>query len=162
MSSLGNLLQQRLIEPGDELTFVFRSHRFYCQVLPGGMLGFCTWKKAPHATPVAVLRDRGGFKSLTDWCDAALQEVLNEWVTRFSAFKRVRHVPSGIPMSTLRDVGRNGQLPQKPTYDQLVKALETLRSENQALREAINAAEDLTRDVKRRRGKSVSPVARNQ
>ena len=75
MTSLASLLDQRLIDEGDELSFVFRTHRFFCTVLPGGHLGFCTWKKSQHANAVPVLRDRGGFKSLTDWCDAALQEV---------------------------------------------------------------------------------------
>ncbi len=162
MTSLASLLDQRLIDEGDELSFVFRTHRFFCTVLPGGHLGFCTWKKSQHANAVPVLRDRGGFKSLTDWCDAALQEVLDEWVTRFSAYKRVRHVPSGIPMSTLRDVSRNGKLPTKPTYEQLERTIDMLRSQNQALHEAINKLTPSYRDVKRCRRESCATAARNQ
>ena len=161
MTSLSGLLSQRLIDAGDELSFVFRTHKFFCKVLPGGHLGYCTWQKSQYSNAVPVLRDRGGFKSLTDWCDAALQEVLNEWVTRFSAFKRVRHVPTGIPMSTLRDVSRNGKLPEKPTYEQLEKTIELLRSENQSLRETINKLTPSARDVKRCRRKSSETFAGN-
>ncbi len=46
--------------------------------------------------------DRSGFSSLTDWCDSCIQELLSEYVTRFSSWKRVKHKATGAPMSMLR------------------------------------------------------------
>ena len=107
MSVLEDLVARRLIEDGDEVYFVFRQHRFAANVGRGGILYNCTWKasSANGATPQhekPIFRNRGGFQTLTSWCDACLHECLDEYISRFSAFKRVRHTRTECTMDALR------------------------------------------------------------
>ena len=64
--------------------------------MAGGILAFCMFDGQP------AFRDRPGFTSLTDWSDTCIQECLQEFVTRFSSWKRIRHQPTGTPMFVLR------------------------------------------------------------
>ena len=96
------MLDQRLLSVGDQLQFSFRQHTFTARVARGGLLHQVMHKAAPHAADEYVLHDKV-FSTLTDFCETCLQSVLGEWVTRFSAFKRVHHVISGLTMAQLRD-----------------------------------------------------------
>ena len=107
MSVLRDLVARRLVEDGDELYFVFRQHRFAATLRRGGILCNCTWRpsSANGATPQhekPIFRNRGGFQTLTSWCDACLHECLDEYISRFSAFKRVRHTRTECTMDALR------------------------------------------------------------
>ena len=94
--TLSELVQYGLVNSGDDLEFVFKGNRFTAKLLNGGIIGFCTWNGN------SVFDDRSGFGSLTDWSDTCIQECLNEFVTRFSSWKRIKHAPTGTPMHMLR------------------------------------------------------------
>ena len=89
-------MQHGLVKSGDTLGFTFKRHDFTARLLDGGIIGFCMFDGNP------VFRDRSGFLSLTDWSDTCIQECLQEFVTRFSSWKRIRHLPTGTPMFMLR------------------------------------------------------------
>ena len=80
----------------------------------------------------------------TDYCDTMLQEVLHEYVTRFSAFKRVKHCASCLSMSELRDrlqpLHARGAPPAAPgAVQQLQRELLAVRAERDALRMQLRA-----------------------
>lgn len=80
----------------DEVSFQFKGHTFAAQVTQGGLLSHCTWNGN------AVLQDKVAFHTLTDWCDTCIQELVDEYVTRFSSWKRVRHSPTGQSLAQIR------------------------------------------------------------
>ena len=94
--TLKDLVDYSLVNNGDQLSFTFKNHVFSASLFKGGLLGHCRWNDTP------VFEDRSGFTSLTDWSDTCIQECLNEFVTRFSSWKRVRHVATGTPLHMLR------------------------------------------------------------
>ena len=96
------MLDQRLLSVNDELQFTFRQHIFTARVAAGGLLHQIMHKASPHTAAEYVLHEKT-FTTLTDFCETCLQTVLGEWVTRFSAFKRVHHVVSGLTMAQLRE-----------------------------------------------------------
>jgi hypothetical protein len=118
MSHLHELVERRLVDAGDELYFVFRNNRFTCRLQRGGVLTDCTWRRG-HADEEEqhVFSQRGGFSTLTAWADACLHELLDEYISRFSSFKRVRHVPTDITIDELR--ARSRALKPRGKADQL-------------------------------------------
>lgn len=94
--TLKDLVDYSLVNNGDKLSFTFKTHVFTASLFTGGLLGHCKWNDR------AVFEDRSGFTSLTDWSDTCIQECLNEFVTRFSSWKRVKHVATGTPLHMLR------------------------------------------------------------
>tara|TARA_B100001142_G_scaffold306440_1_gene336260 strand:- start:620 stop:1048 length:429 start_codon:yes stop_codon:yes gene_type:complete len=50
-----------------------------------------------------VLKNVVAFTSLTAWTEASLQDVLEEYYTRYSSWKRVVHKASKLTMGELRD-----------------------------------------------------------
>ena len=90
------MLQNGLLHCNDQVAFHFKGHTFCATVVQGGLLSHCTWNEEP------VLEDKVAFATLTDWCDTCIQELVDEYVTRFSSWKRVRHVPTGIPLAQIR------------------------------------------------------------
>ena len=107
MSNLHELVERRLIDINDELYFEFRGNRFTCRVQRGGLLTACTWKQGADDAETPVFTQRGGFSTLTAWCDACLRELLDEFISRFSSFKRVRHVPTDMTIDELRTRSRS-------------------------------------------------------
>ena len=99
-NTLSELLQFGLVQCNDKLVFLFKGHEFSCILRDGGILCNCTWKQNNSITDCFM--DRPGFTSLTDWCDSCIQELLSEYVTRFSSWKRVKHQKTGAPMAMLR------------------------------------------------------------
>jgi hypothetical protein len=100
-STLQRLLSAGVIHAGDGIAFHFKGNDFQAAVCAGGLISHCTWNSAP------VLQDKIAFSTLTDWCDTCIQELLSEYVTRFSSWKRVRHVATGTPLSQLREKVRD-------------------------------------------------------
>ena len=94
--TLKELVDYGLVSDGDTLSFSFKGHTFSTHLKRGGILAFCAWNDKP------VFYDRSGFTSLTDWSDTCIQECLNEFVTRFSSWKRIKHAVTGTPMHMLR------------------------------------------------------------
>jgi len=102
-NSLQDLLTYGLIEPGDTIEFTFKSHTFRSSLYEGGILADAQWMKPSSKAFAACFMDRSGFDSLTDWCDSCIQELLDEYTTRFSGWKRCKHAQTGSPMAMLRD-----------------------------------------------------------
>lgn len=101
MGVLHDLLTRRLVENGDELYFTFRQNRFACKIVLPGQLSQCTWE-TPDGKAHTAFSQGHHYKSLTAWADACLHELLEEYVSRFSAYKRVRHSPTDLPVENLR------------------------------------------------------------
>lgn len=95
-STLQKLLGAGLLHCNDQLEFHFKGHKFTAKIVRGGFLSHCTWNSNP------VLEDKVAFTTLTDWCDTCIQELVDEYVTRFSSWKRVRHTPTGVPLAQIR------------------------------------------------------------
>lgn len=95
-SVLQRLLDSKVIHTNDPIVFKFKRHTFGATIAEGGLIGQCTMNGKPV--------DLSGFKTLTDWCDSCIQELVQEYVTRFSSWKRVKHVPTGKSFTQLRDV----------------------------------------------------------
>ena len=95
-NSLTDLLAFGLIRPGDAIHFTFKKHHFCATLEPGGILANCFYDHKP------CFMDRAGFNSLTDWCDSCIQELLEEYATRFSGWKRCKHTATGTTMAMLR------------------------------------------------------------
>ena len=92
---LQKLLESGVIHNGDAIQFRFKKDCFGAIIAPGGLIGHCTMNNQPV--------EFTGFKTLTDWCDSCIQELVHEYVTRFSSWKRVKHVPTGKSFTQLRD-----------------------------------------------------------
>jgi len=92
---LQKLLDSGVIHQGDAIQFKFKKDSFEAIISDGGFIGHCTMNG--HAVEFS------GFKTLTDWCDSCIQELVHEYVTRFSSWKRVKHVPTGKSFTQLRD-----------------------------------------------------------
>ena len=103
MASLHDLLQHKLIEVGDKIEFTFKGNHFTCSILRGGLLSDCYLQKVHESSPVRVLEHTVAFSSLTAWTEACLQDVLEEYYTRYSSWKRVYHVRTRRSMGDIRD-----------------------------------------------------------
>ena len=101
-NSLNDLLMYGLVRPADTLYFTFKGNTFRASLQPGGIIAGCTWQQPGSKATTACFTDRGGFSSLTDWCDSCIQELLEEYATRFSGWKRCKHAATGTPMGMLR------------------------------------------------------------
>lgn len=121
MRRLQRLLQARIVFNDDELFFSFKKHIFSGKVAQGGLIWNCTWQKpgeAPreifkHTTALGKQPYIRTFESLTDWTETCIQECLDEYHTRYSSWKRVRHKRTDQPMEVLfkhlqrREITRN-------------------------------------------------------
>ena len=109
MRRLQQLLQARIVFADDTLYFTFKKHIFTGKVAQGGLIWQCTWQK-PGEIPSEIFKHPVGlgqqpyvrtFESLTDWTETCIQECLDEYHTRYSSWKRVRHKRSDQPMEVL-------------------------------------------------------------
>lgn len=97
----------------------------------GGILAACEWKQTRSQPAEPCFTDRQGFTSLTDWCDSCIQELANEYVTRFSSWKRVKHEKTQHPMAMLREQLRGDQARRQDRSTRTVEQLEKLLSMEQ-------------------------------
>ena len=109
MRRLQQLLQSRIVFTGDTLYFSFKKHIFTGKIAQGGLIWQCTWQK-PGEQSQPIFQNRGSiqqrpyvrtFESLTDWTETCIQECLDEYHTRYSSWKRVRHQRTDQPMEVL-------------------------------------------------------------
>lgn len=109
MRRLQQLLQARIVFAEDTLYFSFKKHIFTGTVAQGGLIWHCTWQK-PGEMPQDIFKHSVGlgkqpyirtFESLTDWTETCIQECLDEYHTRYSSWKRVRHRRTDQPMEVL-------------------------------------------------------------
>jgi hypothetical protein len=109
MRRLQQLLQTRIIAENDVLYFTFKKNKFTGHVAQGGLIWHCTWQRpGEEARPIFdKAAQLGGqpfvrtFESLTDWTETCIQECLDEYHTRYSSWKRVRHQRTEQTMETL-------------------------------------------------------------
>tara|TARA_B110000858_G_scaffold76418_1_gene88651 strand:+ start:1061 stop:1882 length:822 start_codon:yes stop_codon:yes gene_type:complete len=125
MRRLQQLIAADLVRSGDKLFFSFKKNKFSCEITLGGILWKCTWEK-PDGTTEELFRESSSidgrpyirtFESLTDWTETAIQETLNEYHTRYSSWKRVRHLRLGQPMETIYKHLQQSNLATKTNKD---------------------------------------------
>ena len=123
MRRLQQLLQAKIIFTDDVLYFTFKKHIFTGKIAQGGILWQCTWQK-PGETSIEIFKHAVGlgqqpyirtFESLTDWTETCIQECLDEYHTRYSSWKRVRHKRSDQPMEILFKHLQRRQIPLNTT-----------------------------------------------
>ena len=98
MITLHDLVQSMILAPKDHLCFRYKEYVFSCQVDKEGVLyNF-------QSNQRRVFCDRLPFDSISTWADCCIQQIAKEYVTRFSSWKRVRHMESGLCMNSLRQM----------------------------------------------------------
>ena len=102
MATLNDMLLAELIKIGDTIEFTFKGNTFTAKILRGGLIGKCQ-QQTLHEDAKDVLTNTVGFSSLTAWTESCLQDLLEEYYTRYSSWKRVFHRESKRSMSDLRD-----------------------------------------------------------
>ena len=109
MRRIQQLLAARIVYIDDILYFSFKKHTFTGRIAQGGLIWRCTWQKPGQAAEDVFYN--GGtvqnqphirtFESLTDWTETCIQELLDEYHTRYSSWKRVRHQRTDQPMEII-------------------------------------------------------------
>ena len=89
----------KYIKEGEYLYFNFKSHIFKAKVGGGGLIYSCLWT-APNQAEIKIFHNRS-FESLTDWTETCIQEKLQEYHTRYSAWRRVRHLKTNSTMESI-------------------------------------------------------------
>ena len=90
MATLNDMLLAELIKIGDTIEFTFKGNTFTAKILRGGLIGKCQ-QQTLHEDAKNVLANTVGFSSLTAWTESCLQDLLEEYYTRYSSWKRVYH-----------------------------------------------------------------------
>lgn len=102
-TTLFDLLQNGLIKSGDAIEFTFKNCTFRARIIKGGLITSCQLFR-PHSSEAEnVLLHVTSFSSLTSWTEACLQDVLEEYFTRYSSWKRVYHCRTNVTMGEIRD-----------------------------------------------------------
>lgn len=127
MRRLQQLLNSNLVWSGDSLFFFFKKNRFSCCITNGGLLWKCIWLE-PDGGRKELFRNSSNidgrpyirtFESLTDWTETCIQECLDEYHTRYSSWKRVRHQRLGQPMETIYKHLQQKKLGSKANVDNI-------------------------------------------
>lgn len=99
--SLTDMLHHKLVSENDTVFFTFKGNHFTAKILRGGLIGECEMSSCGKTR--GILQGVTAFTSLTAWTEACLQDVLEEYYTRYSSWKRVNHKESKRSMGDLRD-----------------------------------------------------------
>ena len=95
-----NIIQSSVdLHEGDKIFFTFKKHKFTANITNAGLIHNVTWEP-PQKQEVKIFLTRT-FESLTDWTETCIQEKLDEYHTRYSAWRRVRHLKTNKPMEQL-------------------------------------------------------------
>ncbi len=103
MASLQDMIRYKIVRVGDTIEFTFKGNNFQSKIMRGGLIGDCEHKLVHEPELKPILRSSVGFTSLTAWTESCLQDVLEEYYTRYSSWKRVFHKETKRSMSDLRD-----------------------------------------------------------
>jgi hypothetical protein len=150
MRRLQQLLQARIIFAGDVLYFTFKKHIFTGQIAQGGLIWHCTWQKpGENAENIfrgdTVLHQQPyvrTFESLTDWTETCIQECLDEYHTRYSSWKRVRHQRSDQPMEVLfKHLQRREMSPTGPDSGRNVLLFEQIAAQQHHIEKLVEISE---------------------
>lgn len=102
-ATIQDMINAGAISENDQIEFTFKGNTFYAKVLRGGLIGQCKIKRAYSSNLEKLPQFVSAFSSLTAWTEAMLQDVLEEYYTRYSSWKRVTHSGTKRSMSDLRD-----------------------------------------------------------
>jgi hypothetical protein len=102
-TTLFDLLQNGLIKNGDAIEFTFKNCTFRAKIIKGGLITSCQLFRPHSSESENVLSHVTSFSSLTSWTEACLQDVLEEYFTRYSSWKRVYHCRTNVTMGEIRD-----------------------------------------------------------
>mgnify|MGYP001175124781 CR=1 FL=1 len=108
MITLHDLINCDLMGKNHHVYFHFKSYYFKGTISELG----CIYET--YCDDNQVFHERNPFDSISEWADACIQELCNEYVTRFSAWKRISHQESGLTLYTLRQMYNqfaNGKVP---------------------------------------------------
>lgn len=95
-----NLIESSIdIVAGDVIYFTFKKNRFQGKLNQTGLIYNIIWTR-PSFVSESIFVQRF-FESLTDWTETCIQEKLDEYHTRYSAWRRVRHERTGKTMEQL-------------------------------------------------------------
>ena len=115
----------------DKIFFNFKKHRFTGTVTAAGLIHNIQWLSPNSTSPIPIFNLRT-FESLTDWTETCIQEKLDEYHTRYSAWRRVRHMRTNQPMETIYKEYQRLKLDEKSNKklsSQEQQQLLTLRAE---------------------------------
>ena len=102
-ATLFDILKHKMINVGDSIEFSFKQHFFRAIIIRGGLIGQCSVYRPRTQQAESILQHHSSFSSLTSWTEACLQDILEEYFTRYSSWKRVYHLESGRTLGELRD-----------------------------------------------------------
>ena len=124
MSSILDMIKGKIIHVGDTIEFKFKGHYFLATIQKGGLISNC-FHRNKELKP--CLKSVIAFTSLTAWTEACLQDVLEEYYTRYSSWKRVIHKQSGLTMGELRDRCKlmNSKIDQE-AYKEILRLTQTV------------------------------------
>jgi len=123
---LAQLVESGSVTPGDSIYFRFKRNTFTAQFSDGGILYNCMWKDT-DGKQTKVFNQKT-FTTLSDWTESCIQELLKEYSTRYSSWKRVTHAKTDM---TLDEMWKNHMEKRlngvkKPTVTQLKQMNERL------------------------------------
>lgn len=146
MTRLLQLLNSGHLKSGDELAFDYKGYRFCSSVREGGSVGDCSVITDNCNTD--ILSDRT-FKTLTAWADACIQEHLHEYGTRYSAWKRVKHLSTGRNMDAIYSTAHTSEASKDTLIEclqqKLVDAQEELQKRKEESEGVKGQKEDATK-----------------
>lgn len=102
-ATLYDIIKYKLLKIGDSIEFNFKGHYFRAKIQRGGLISQCTVYRPQSKDAEKILQHVSSFSSLTSWTEACLQDILEEYFTRYSSWKRVIHVETNQTMGELRD-----------------------------------------------------------
>ena len=101
--TLLDIIKSGLINVGDSVEFTFKKYYFSAKIIRGGLLSECKMRRPNSLTLEPILEHVTSFSSLTAFTEACLQDILEEYYTRYSSWKRVTHLETKQSMGEIRD-----------------------------------------------------------
>jgi len=120
---LSDLVSNEFIKVGDAIQFTFKDHLFLAKIVRGGLIAECRMYKPQASEAEQILTHVTAFTSLTSYTEACLQDVLDEYYTRYSSWKRVIHVQSEQTLGDIRDRCKLLSTASKPDIKELFKEI---------------------------------------
>lgn len=103
MASLADMIAHKVIAVGNKIEFTFKGNYFSAIIQRGGLINNCKMKRPHDQEAESILNQTIAFSSLTAWTEACLQDMMDEYYTRYSSWKRVVHHETKRSMGDLRD-----------------------------------------------------------
>lgn len=150
MRRLQQLLQSQIVFLNDILYFTFKKNKFTGRVAKGGLIWRCTWQK-PGEEPQPVFSSPSTldqkvfirtFESLTDWTETCIQECLDEYHTRYSSWKRVRHQRTDQPMEILFKHLQKRQMVKEPNSGKQILLYEEIASQTHHIEQLVQTLDN--------------------